>query len=44
MQARRKGSNLSEAAEDDSFLPDTPPEDRDPDAILEVVRNCFTTF
>lgn len=39
MQARRKGSNLSEAAEDDSFLPDTPPEDRDPDAILEVCRD-----
>ena len=36
MQARRKGSNPTEA-EDDSFLPATPPEDRDPDAMLKVV-------
>ncbi|XP_063680487.1 SH3 and multiple ankyrin repeat domains protein 2-like isoform X1 [Bolinopsis microptera] len=39
MQARRKGSNPSAEQEDDSFLPDTPPEDRDPDAIIQVCRD-----
>ncbi|KAL5258656.1 hypothetical protein ACHWQZ_G009202 [Mnemiopsis leidyi] len=38
MQARRKGSNTA-ATEDDSFLPATPPEDRDPDAMLNVCRD-----
>jgi hypothetical protein len=36
MQERRKSSHPKEA-DDDSFLPETPPEDKDPDAILQVV-------
>lgn len=36
MQARRKGSNPSDA-NDDSFLPETAPEQRDDDSILQVV-------
>ena len=39
MQARRRSINPESTTSDDSFLPDTPPENKDPDAILEVCRD-----
>ena len=47
MQARRKNTNPV-SAEDDSFIPEGPPDKKDPDAMLRVVsvkqRECVISL